>query len=44
MLYKVLHVLKMPKVKGRKRFVLGAESCGITRMIECLEQKKCPVG
>lgn len=48
MLCEVLHVLKMPKVKGGKRSVLGAESHGITGMIvqliKCLEQKRFPVG
>lgn len=48
MLYEVLHVLKMPNVKGGKRSLLGAESYGITgmtgKLIKCLEQKRFPVG
>lgn len=39
----MLHVLNMPKVKGGKKSVLGAESYGISGMIvqliKCLEQK-----
>lgn len=48
MLYKVLNILKMPKVKGGKGSLPGAQRYEITGMnvqlFQCVEQKRFPVG